>query len=162
MVDNILNDKEDATDSLASISDSEEGSEPSDLKDSLCDSPTSYHSANNINSSLSDDETSRSYTMIKEHRQSMNMELCCAKCGHYQNAIGKNLISQDGQIDFKCLKCGFHEFLNSKDTMLKETTKPVLKFSVSAILSDSKRDCVKVRNGELNCDLFKIKTKNGS
>jgi hypothetical protein len=154
MVDNILNDKED--DSLASISDSEEeedGSEPSDLKDSLCDSPTSYHSATNLNSSLSDDDTSPPYTMIEKRRRppsspSMGMELCCAKCGHYQNANGKNLISSDGQIDFKCTKCGYHEFISSKDTILKESSKPVLKFSVSAILSDSKRDCVKVRNGE--------------
>lgn len=52
-------------------------------------------------------------------------------------------------INFKCEKCGSCDYVNDKETILKETTvKPVLKFSVSAILGDRK-DCVKVRNGKI-------------
>uniref|UniRef100_A0A182JIY1 Uncharacterized protein n=1 Tax=Anopheles atroparvus TaxID=41427 RepID=A0A182JIY1_ANOAO len=51
------------------------------------------------------------------------------------------------EFEFKCERCGFGEYVTpSKQTMLKESAKPVLKFSVSAILGD-KKECVKVRNG---------------
>uniref|UniRef100_A0A182QTE2 Homeobox domain-containing protein n=1 Tax=Anopheles farauti TaxID=69004 RepID=A0A182QTE2_9DIPT len=51
------------------------------------------------------------------------------------------------EFEFRCEKCGFGEYVvpGKQTTILKENTKPVLKFSVSAILGD-KKDCVKVRN----------------
>ncbi|XP_053664307.1 protein tweety [Anopheles marshallii] len=50
------------------------------------------------------------------------------------------------EYEFRCEKCGFGEYvIPGKQTILKESSKPVLKFSVSAILGD-KKDCVKVRN----------------
>lgn len=175
MVDNILNDKDEQTDTLSIVSGSGSDSDSeqnSDLKDSLCDSPKSYNSVNNHNSSLSDDDHIRPYTILNDsNRMDMLMEYCCAKCGHYQSTAGttiptspnannnnncnnnnNNLSNNKNNLinDFvyKCEKCGFNEFINSvKETMLKESNKPVLKFSVSAILGD-KKDCVKVRNGK--------------
>ncbi|XP_041772844.1 uncharacterized protein LOC121594042 [Anopheles merus] len=50
------------------------------------------------------------------------------------------------EYEFRCEKCGFGEYVvPGKQTILKESSKPVLKFSVSAILGDRK-ECVKVRN----------------
>lgn len=147
LVDNILNDdKDEVIDSMGSTSGSDDSDSEhnSDLKDSLCDSPKSYTSINNHNSSLSDDDLLRSYTMIQDNQPDFG----CGKCGHFND--NHKLNSENNEI--KCEKCGLHsEFLTSaKDTLLKETSnKPVLKFSVSAILSDTKkRDCVKVRNGK--------------
>lgn len=165
LVDNILNEeKEEHIDSTGSISDSDESDSEhnSDLKDSLCDSPKSYNSINNNqNSSLSDDDLMRSYTMIQDqpdHTDHLS-EFTCAKCGHFNENQNNNKLD-DGPIDSKCEKCSFNnEFLNnSKDTtILKDSTsKPVLKFSVSAILSDTKRDCVKVRNGKFPALIFSI------
>jgi hypothetical protein len=153
LVDNILNEeKEEHIDSTGSITESDDSDSEhnSDLKDSLCDSPKSYNSINNNqNSSLSDDDLIRSYTMIQDqHDNNENLtEFTCAKCGHFNETH-----KIDGNLDIKCEKCNFNnEFLNNtKDTILKDATKPVLKFSVSAILSDTnKRDCVKVRNGKI-------------
>lgn len=149
MVENILSDeKEEPVDSS---SDSESDSHNSDMKDSLCDSPKSYNSINNHhNSSLSDDDILRSYTMIQDNHADPISELSefsefsCQKCGHF-NVKNSNESNQSGS-DAKCEKCGYlHEF---KETLLKEVVKPILKFSVSAILSDTKRECVKVRNGK--------------
>jgi phage FluMu protein Com len=148
LVDNILNeDKDEQMDSL-SDSDESDSDHNSDLKDSLCDSPKSYNSMNHQNSPLSEDELIRSYTVIQdqsENNENFN-EFNCVKCGHFnENPKNENI------IDDKCEKCGFINdfYQNSKDTRIKELPiKPVLKFSVSAILSDTKRDCVKVRNGK--------------
>lgn len=162
-------------------SDSEFEEHASDLKDSnsLCDSPKSFNSCLNVNnSSFSDDELGpatviRSYNNGAHDENNMLMDYCCGKCGHYQSepnpsveqrlrsngATGdcggsvheRNFSSGEGEYEFRCEKCGFSEFIASKQTILKEVAKPVLKFSVSAILGD-KKECVKVRNGKsLNC-----------
>lgn len=100
------------------------------------------------------------------------IQLCCGKCGHLQYGI-KMIIDNEIQYEFKCDKCESCDYLipnpiikdslitstgnnNTTQTILKDTisnnngvnSKPVLKFSVSAILGERK-DCVKVRNGEL-------------
>lgn len=156
LVDNILNDKEDRSDSLSSDSDSEETA--SDLKHSLCSSPQNcemLHASPNTDSKLNLSESLlRTYNMIKngaEHH--IDIEMCCAKCGHFQ--IMKRSTNDTGayddpdiEFDFKCEKCDSHEGVQTKDTILKDSAKPILKFSVSAILSD-KRDCAKVKNGKI-------------
>lgn len=151
LVDNILNeDKDEPLDSSGTISESDESDSEhnSDLKDSLCDSPKSYNSIHHRSSPLSEDELIRSYTVIQDQADNAEniSEFNCAKCGHFNESLKAN----SENIDDKCEKCGFHNnyFQHTKDTRIKELpTKPVLKFSVSAILSDTKRDCVKVRNG---------------
>uniref|UniRef100_A0A182MK99 Uncharacterized protein n=1 Tax=Anopheles culicifacies TaxID=139723 RepID=A0A182MK99_9DIPT len=70
--------------------------------------------------------------------------------GEHNNNNGKEEGVPDGdggsEYEFRCEKCGYGEYVvPGKQTILKESTKPVLKFSVSAILGD-KKDCVKVRN----------------
>lgn len=152
LVDNILNEeKEEQMDSSGTISESDESDseQNSDLKDSLCDSPKSYNSMNHRNSPLSEDELIRSYTVIQDQADNTEniSEYSCAKCGHFNESLKAN----SENIEDKCEKCGFHNdfFHNTKETLIKELpNKPVLKFSVSAILSDTKRDCVKVRNGK--------------
>ncbi|XP_055708765.1 uncharacterized protein LOC129804988 [Phlebotomus papatasi] len=137
LVDNILNDKDDQPDSL--VSDTESESTSTDLKDSLCDSPTrsEMQLSQQPEERLSlPEDLLRTYTMLNGR---MTIEVCCAKCGHFTRR------SMDSDVEFKCEKCGAAEFVNDKETILKETAKPVLKFSVSAILGD-KKDCVKVRN----------------
>ncbi|XP_055625175.1 putative uncharacterized protein DDB_G0291608 [Toxorhynchites rutilus septentrionalis] len=146
----------------ASGSDSEFEEHVSDLKDSnsLCDSPKSFNSCHNVNnSSFSDDEMGpttvlRSYNHSSNDENNMLMDYCCGKCGHYQSepnsthrngSGGRNCSPGVGDYEFRCEKCGFSEFIASKQTILKEAAKPVLKFSVSAILGD-KKECVKVRN----------------
>lgn len=151
LVDNILNeDKDEPLDSSGTISESDESDSEhnSDLKDSLCDSPKSYNSIHHRSSPLSEDELIRSYTVIQDQADNAEniSEFNCAKCGHFNESLKAN----SENIDDKCEKCGFHNnyFQRTKDTRIKELPiKPVLKFSVSAILSDTKRDCVKVRNG---------------
>lgn len=151
LVDNILNeDKDEPLDSSGTISESDESDSEhnSDLKDSLCDSPKSYNSIHHRSSPLSEDELIRSYTVIQDQADNAEniSEFNCAKCGHFNESLKAN----SENIDDKCEKCGFHNnyFQHTKDTRIKELPiKPVLKFSVSAILSDTKRDCVKVRNG---------------
>lgn len=153
MVDDILSeDKDEQMDSSGTISESDESDSEhnSDLKDSLCDSPKSYNSMNHRNSPLSEDELIRGYTVISDQADNTEniSEFSCVKCGHFNESLKSN----SENIDDKCEKCGFHNdfYRNSKDTRIKELpNKPVLKFSVSAILSDTKRDCVKVRNGNL-------------
>ncbi|XP_052859677.1 homeotic protein empty spiracles [Anopheles cruzii] len=96
------------------------------------------------------------------------MDFCCAKCGHCQPELTPHKSPRrvsagesnnnhhhhqgsDGggpgssEYEFRCEKCGCGEYVTPKQTILKESTKPVLKFSVSAILGDRK-ECVKVRN----------------
>lgn len=149
LVDNILNDKEDNNhDSLMSdTSDSDTTS--TDLKDSLCDSPPTLTTNNCENGNVNNGKLSlsenflRTYTMIKDTNCSVGIEVSCTKCGYYQFIKRGN-----GQSDFKCEKCDCCEYNTDKDeTIIKEASKPVLKFSVSAILGD-KKDCVKVRNGK--------------
>lgn len=79
------------------------------------------------------------------------IELCCAKCGHFQIGNNKTIIDNEIQYNFKCDKCGCGDYLHPKETIITKdsvnSVKPVLKFSVSAILGD-RNDCGKVRNGE--------------
>ncbi|XP_055526957.1 myb-like protein H [Wyeomyia smithii] len=149
--------------SVASVSgsDSEFEEHVSDLKDSnsLCDSPKSFHSSYHVNnSSFSDDELGPATVLRPYNGPSANdennmlMDYCCGKCGHYQSeptvrqgAADEKVFCNESDYEFRCQKCGFSEFIASKRTILKEVTKPVLKFSVSAILGD-KKECVKVRN----------------
>lgn len=98
------------------------------------------------------------------------IEMCCSKCGHFQQLTKRNGSGDDGRgdghteidIDFKCDKCECQEGVITtattpapttpiKDTatILKESAKPILKFSVSAILGDRK-ECVKARTGKQN------------
>lgn len=97
------------------------------------------------------------------------IEMCCTKCGHFQylnktsarNANNGSLTNvnecsddnnTDIDIDFKCDKCDSNEGVISSqkettNTILKDNSKPILKFSVSAILGD-KKECARVRNGK--------------
>lgn len=101
----------------------------------------------------------------------MTSELCCSKCGHYQT-IRVGDLDMDVR-SFKCAKCGGcdtlskdstttildHQITSDRSTIIGGgggggiggggigVTKPILKFSVSAILGDRK-ECVKVRNGK--------------
>lgn len=83
------------------------------------------------------------------------VEMCCSKCGHFQQLSKRGDTRDDHNteidIDFKCDKCDCNEgvIASSKETqtLLKESAKPILKFSVSAILGD-KRECTKSRNGK--------------
>lgn len=105
------------------------------------------------------------------------IEMCCSKCGHFQqlnktrNNTSNNTSNSsnnvritnvnfcsdtdnntDMDIDFKCDKCENNEGVisNQKETtttILKDNTKPILKFSVSAILGD-KEECARVRHGK--------------
>ncbi|XP_049542645.1 homeobox protein Hox-B3a [Anopheles darlingi] len=139
MVDSILQDKgEPAADqnrigdgasspitgdhSLASISDSsDEYEEPKDSS-SLCDSPRSFHSF--------------------QHQQQQHT---ANDPSSNNNNHGGDSVGSGAEYEFRCEKCGYGEYVTPKQTILKESTKPVLKFSVSAILGD-KKECVKVRN----------------
>lgn len=156
--------------SMTSSSSDTESDVMSDVKDSLCGSPRS-HGPDAMSPSVRhppqlpdpdklqlSESLLRTYAMI---RQSGGLsEMCCTKCGHFQATPGD---SPDSDVtDFKCAKCGGCETL-TKDasTILSEAertttivgvggvgvTKPILKFSVSAILGDRK-ECVKVRNGK--------------
>lgn len=89
------------------------------------------------------------------------IEMCCSKCGHFQQLTKRNGGDDHNEIDidFKCDKCECQEGVitttttttttSTKDTatILKESAKPFLKFSVSAILGDRK-ECVKARTGK--------------
>jgi hypothetical protein len=151
LVDSILNEeKEDQMDSSGTISESDESDleRNSDLNNSLCDSPKSFHSMTHRNSPVSEDELIRGYTVIRDPTDNSEniSEITCAKCGHTGPSFKPN---NHDNFDEKCEKCGARKefFTRSKDCIKDLPTKPVLKFSVSAILSDTKRDCVKVRNG---------------
>lgn len=97
-------------------------------------------------------------------------DLCCSKCGHFQT-IRVGDLDMDVR-NFKCAKCGGcdtlskdttttildHQITTERSTIIGGggggiggggigVTKPILKFSVSAILGDRK-ECVKVRNGK--------------
>lgn len=154
LVDNLLNDKEDTHHShqhdhhnqLLSDSDSD-ATTSGDLKDSYCDSPINEQNLTCDEAKLNLSEgILRTYNMIKESN-CIGVELCCAKCGYFQ--FSKKSLDDDSNPEFKCEKCNSCEFHHEKETILKESvvTKPVLKFSVSAILGD-KNECVKVRNGK--------------
>lgn len=153
LVDNILNDKDDTHHHNHLSSDSDSDATSTDLKDSYCDSPINEQNITCDDTKLNLSEgILRTYNMIKENN-CINVELCCAKCGYFQYC--KKSLDDDDNPDFKCEKCNSCEFLHEKETILKESvTKPVLKFSVSAILD--KKDCVKVRNGEFFFTIINI------
>lgn len=151
LVDNLLNDKDDTHHNHHHhnqlLSDSDSDATSGDLKDSYCDSPINEQNITCDDTKLNLSEgILRTYNMIKESN-CIGVELCCAKCGYFQ--FTKKSLDDDDHPDFKCEKCNSCEFHQEKETILKDSvvTKPVLKFSVSAILGDRK-DCVKVRNGE--------------
>lgn len=93
------------------------------------------------------------------------IEMCCSKCGHFQQLTkrgggGGDDCHNDIDIDFKCDKCECPDGVittatattttTTKEpttTILKDSAKPILKFSVSAILGDRK-ECVKTRTGK--------------
>ena len=147
MVDNILNDKEDRSESLSSDTESDT---TSDIKDSICGSPhsESLHPSQDDEKINLSESLLRTYAMIRNSGH-IGIEMCCAKCGHFQitKKSGSSSSYEDIDIDFKCDKCGGIDAINTKETILKESAKPILKFSVSAILGD-KKECVKVRNGK--------------
>lgn len=67
-------------------------------------------------------------------------------------ALGSDDNNADIDTDFKCDKCDSNEGVISSQketttTILKDNAKPILKFSVSAILGD-KKECARVRHGE--------------
>lgn len=172
MVDNILQDKEDT---FSSVSEGDSDSE--DHKDSICDSPSPNFRVHHHHHHPDTDDLLPAYTVLRDHRRgggrdgammmqdvdldsddgggSTGSELYCAKCGGNSKFIGP--------MDFKCDKCGCMDYVQ---TSVVQTTKdvqtiiaaakddhrpvkPVLKFSVSAILGDRK-ECAKVRNGEMD------------
>ena len=177
LVDNILNDKDDRSESLSSDTESDA---TSDLKDSLCGSPETsdlLHSSppssdssklNNLSESLLRQYNTMmrngavgnvgnpATTVVGVGGGHLGIEMCCAKCGHFQ-IIKRNdpnaYDDHDLELDFKCDKCDSHDGVNTKETILKESSKPILKFSVSAILGD-KKECAKVRNGKINSSSF--------
>ncbi|XP_055321322.1 homeobox protein 2 isoform X2 [Sitodiplosis mosellana] len=186
LVDNILNDKEDRSDSIISDTDSDA---TSDLKDSVCGSPESnenispshhyYHhhhihqqASGNTSAQLSETLLRTYNTMIRssdcatsdDHSDDASnhfIEMCCTKCGHFQqlnktrsnngtNGSGSDDNNADIDTDFKCDKCDSNEGVISSQketttTILKDNAKPILKFSVSAILGD-KKECARVRH----------------
>lgn len=90
----------------------------------------------------------------------MATELCCAKCGHFQIGNNKTIIDNEIHYEFKCYKCGCGDYLHPKETNVisavvtakdsmnsVNSVKPMLKFSVSAILGD-RNDSGKVRHGK--------------
>lgn len=142
-----------------------------DLKDSLCGSPKSsemLHAA----SPASDTKIHLSETILRTYNSMMRnsggggvgrdtdgssddqgIEMCCTKCGHFQivkhrsSSESNGFDESDAEYEFKCDKCDSTEGVHAKETILKDSAKPILKFSVSAILSD-KKECAKVRNGK--------------
>lgn len=121
LVDNILNDKEDRSDSIVSDTDSDA---TSDLKDSVCGSPESnenispshhyYHHHHHIHQQASGNTSAqlsetllRTYnTMIRnsdcatsdDHSDDASnhfIEMCCTKCGHFQQ-LNKTRSSNNG------------------------------------------------------------------
>lgn len=71
--------------------------------------------------------------------------------------IGSDDNNADIDTDFKCDKCDSNEGVISSQketttTILKDNAKPILKFSVSAILGD-KKECARVRHGKRNNQL---------
>lgn len=167
LVDNILNDKDDRPDSLSSASDiGSEAETTSDLKDSLCGSPENSEMLH-APSPANDSKLHLSETLLRTYNSMMRnggggggdhhmgIEMCCAKCGHFQivkprpNSESIGYDESDAECDFKCDKCDCNEGVHAKQTILKDSAKPILKFSVSAILSD-KKECAKVRNGKIS------------
>lgn len=77
--------------------------------------------------------------------------------------LGSDDNNGDIEMDFKCDKCDSNEGVisNQKETtttILKDNAKPILKFSVSAILGD-KKECARVRHGKrfnLICNLLPL------
>lgn len=66
--------------------------------------------------------------------------------------LGSDDNNADIDTDFKCDKCDSNEGVISSQketttTILKDNAKPILKFSVSAILGD-KKECARVRHGK--------------
>lgn len=166
MVDNILHKEDHINDSFSSASDTD--SEDHKL-DSMCESPSPPF-RHHIITHTDTDDLLPSYTVLRDRHDIDDIDdsdgsiageqpLCCAKCGHLAVMSPGN--SKTPPIDctgpdFKCDKCGCGDYIakdatfiagsKSKDANVNTTTtKPVLKFSVSAILGDRK-ECVKVRH----------------
>lgn len=151
LVDNILNDKDERSESISSDTESDT---TSDIKDSVCGSPRNDHLANGDDKINISESLLRTYAMIRNSGHHIGIdEMCCAKCGHFQISKRGGYEDTDIELDFKCDKCGGLEAINTKETILKDSVKPILKFSVSAILGD-KKDCVKVRNGKTCSQIF--------
>lgn len=152
--------------SMTSSSSDTESDVMSDIKDSLCGSPRhDPMPATAVRLPLPDkdklqlsESLLRTYAMIRQSGGQIAGlgEMCCGKCGHFQAA---GVEDGDG-AEAKCAKCGGGCEMLAKDatTILGDAerttsivgagvTKPILKFSVSAILGDRK-ECVKVRNGK--------------
>lgn len=177
LVDNILNDKEDRSVDFIPSDGSESDDTISDLKDSLCGSPDNCAMLQ-TSSPSSDSKLHLSETLLRTYNTMMRngtghhlgIEMCCTKCGHFQivKRSGSSAGSGGGgdtangyddndlELDFKCDKCDSHDGVPAKDTILKDSAKPILKFSVSAILSD-KKECAKVRNGKQATHVFRKK-----
>lgn len=123
-----------------------------------------------INNDITEDQviTTNSYTTMIHNGENCNserkngnisertIELCCNNCGSFYSILNNNrnhIINYRGaNNNFRCDKCGGNNdeirINESKETILKDnSSKPVLKFSVSAILGDNK-DGVRVRNGK--------------
>lgn len=173
LVDNILSDKEDRPDSISSsASDIESEADTTyDLKDSLCGSPENSEMLH-ATSPTQDTKIHLSETLLRTYNSMMRNggvvggghhltnEMCCTKCGHFQmvkqrsSSDSNGFDESDAEYDFKCDKCDSNEGYHAKETILKDSAKPILKFSVSAILSD-KKECAKVRNGKIHSVIWK-------
>lgn len=174
LVENILSHKEEH-DTILSDCESEANS---DLKNSMYDSPRDEIPSRHSSLSSSDERdrerilvnnteerqfVNHTFTMIgasgpSGDRERERVEMCCTKCGNYYPIINRAHMytNSDGGVldDFRCEKCGGNGEIrieDSKETILKDNSKPVLKFSVSAILGDTK-ECVRVRNGKAGID----------
>lgn len=134
------------------------------------------HPRNNNEEAILMDNSNDDAICLDADTDSGGTKLCCGKCGHFQFG-NKTIIDNEIQYEFKCDKCGSCDYikvvhnsgsiisnsnplmgngktttmLNMENNLLKDnvvvSSKPVLKFSVSAILGERK-DCVKVRNGK--------------
>lgn len=142
-----------------------------DLKDSLCGSPKNNSEMLHAPTPASDTKIHLSETILRTYNSMMRngglvggrdadgssddqaIEMCCNKCGHFQivkqrmSSESNGFDESDAEYEFKCDKCDSNEGVHAKETILKDSAKPILKFSVSAILSD-KKECAKVRNGK--------------
>lgn len=121
-------------------------SDTEDTKDSKCSSPVNSNNSESLdvrNSSVSNLSQDILQTMIQSCRRlAATSDLTRCECGDQH---------QDRKAGVSCEKCGAGKFnlnlrINDSDsfkkdkcnTIIDEPVKPVLKFSVSAILSDTK------------------------
>lgn len=129
-------------------------SDTEDTKDSKCSSPVNSNNSESLdvrNSSVSNLSQDILQTMIQSCRRlAANSELTRCGCGDQPSPPHSDQDRKAGGVG-KCEKCGAAKFnlnlrINDSDsfkkdkcnTIIEEPVKPVLKFSVSAILSDTK------------------------